>query len=86
MRGNLLNGITPRERRVTNDDAANPRTTLTCGLCAPVPVRSRFPEGCDDTGGCPPPVSRVTNRDHIAWAANIRLQPAAAGEILSRRG
>ena len=45
-----LNGITPSERRVTNDDAANPRTTLTCGLCAPVPVRSRFPEARDHTG------------------------------------
>jgi hypothetical protein len=44
MRGNLLNGIPTRERRVTNDDAANPRTTLTGGLDAPVPVRSRFPE------------------------------------------
>ena len=32
MSGNLLNGITPRERRVTNDDAANPRPTLTDGL------------------------------------------------------
>jgi hypothetical protein len=32
MRGNLLNGIPTRERRVTNDDAANPRTTLTGGL------------------------------------------------------
>ena len=32
MSGNLLNGITPGERRVTNDDAANPRTMLTIGL------------------------------------------------------
>jgi hypothetical protein len=31
MRGNLLNGITSRQRRVTNDDAANPRPTLTNG-------------------------------------------------------
>jgi hypothetical protein len=31
-RGNLLNGITPRERRVTSSAAANPQTTLTCGL------------------------------------------------------
>ena len=46
-----LNGITPRPRRVTSDDAANPRTTLTCGLWAPVPVRSRFPEARHDTGG-----------------------------------
>jgi hypothetical protein len=32
MSGNLLNGITSCERRVTNDDAANPRPTLTNGL------------------------------------------------------
>src|ERR1700687_4952051 len=32
MSGNLLNGITPCQRRVTNDDAANPRPTLTNGL------------------------------------------------------
>jgi hypothetical protein len=32
MSGNLLNGITWREPRVTNDDAANPRPTLTNGL------------------------------------------------------
>jgi hypothetical protein len=32
MKGNLLNGITSRERRVTNDDAANPRPTLSNGL------------------------------------------------------
>ena len=32
MKGNLLNGITSRERRVTNDDAANPQATLTNGL------------------------------------------------------
>lgn len=31
MRGNLLNGITSRQRRVTSDDAANPRPTLTNG-------------------------------------------------------
>jgi hypothetical protein len=31
MSGNLLNRITPRQRRVTNDDAANPRPTLTNG-------------------------------------------------------
>src|SRR6516225_6110781 len=31
MSGNLLNGITSRQRRVTNDDAANPRPTLTNG-------------------------------------------------------
>jgi hypothetical protein len=29
MSGNLLNGITSRERCVTNADAANPRPTLT---------------------------------------------------------
>jgi hypothetical protein len=32
MSGNLLNGITSRKRRVTNDDAANPQATLTNGL------------------------------------------------------
>jgi len=32
MSGNLLNGITSCERRVTNDDAANPPPTLTNGL------------------------------------------------------
>jgi hypothetical protein len=50
MRGNLLNGI-PRERRVTNDDAANPRPTLTYGHHAPVAGRARFPEGCDHIAG-----------------------------------
>jgi hypothetical protein len=44
MSGNLLNGITPRERRVTSDDAANPRATLTHGLIAPVAARPRFLE------------------------------------------
>ena len=42
MSGNLLNGLTPRLRRVTNDDAANPRPTLTNGQTAPVPGRPRF--------------------------------------------
>ena len=32
MSGTLLNGITSGKRRVTNDDAANPRTTLYNGL------------------------------------------------------
>ena len=32
MRGNLLNGITPLARCVTNDAAANPQATLTNGL------------------------------------------------------
>jgi len=31
-------------------------------------------------------VSGVSSRDHIAWAANKRLQPAATGAIMSRRG
>ena len=31
MRGTLLNGIPPPQRRVTSDDAANPRPTLTDG-------------------------------------------------------
>src|SRR6185436_9824427 len=53
MSGNLLNGIPPRERRVTSDDAANPRTTLKNGLGAPVPVRSRFPAAPDHTGDGP---------------------------------
>lgn len=39
-----------------------------------MPVRSRFPEARDHTGGpsCPT-VSRVTSRDPIAWAANTCL-------------
>jgi hypothetical protein len=41
MSGNLLNGITSRKRRVTSDDAANPRATLTYGLIAPVAARPR---------------------------------------------
>ena len=74
MSGNLLNGIT-REQRVTNDDAANPRPTLKNGHHAPVAGRARFPEvrhcTCGESG---PPVSRVSNRDRIAWAAKERVK------------
>jgi len=45
MRGNLLNGIAPRERRVTNDDAANPRTTLTFGLLSTSAGSASVPGG-----------------------------------------
>jgi hypothetical protein len=84
MRGNLLNGIPTRERRVTNDDAANPRTTLTCGLCAPVPVRSRFPEDAIILMHALPAVSRGTSRDLSAWAANMRLQRTSVVTRLGR--
>ena len=75
MSGNLLNGITSRQRRVTNDDAANPRPTLTHG----------HPRTSGGSGSVPggrhcihaPAVSRVSNRDHIAWAANTRMKPEA---------
>jgi hypothetical protein len=71
MSGNLLNGITPRKRRVTNADAANPRPTLANGHHAPVAGRARFPEVPSFylRWNCPA-VSRVSNRDHIAWAAS----------------
>jgi len=45
MRGNLLNGITPIARRVTNDDAANPRTTLTLGLLSTSAGSASVPGG-----------------------------------------
>lgn len=44
MSGNLLNGITSHERRVTNDDAANPRSTVTDG-------QSRTSDGSDSIPG-----------------------------------
>lgn len=74
MSGNLLNGITPRERRVTNADAANPRPTLEngqpthqwrVGLGSRRSVIIRALER--------PAVSQVPNRDHIAWAARERF-------------
>ena len=51
MRGNLLNGIPTRERRVTNDDAANPRTTLTGGLQRTSAGSVSVPGERDHTGG-----------------------------------
>src|SRR2546428_8583792 len=77
MSGNLLNGITSRKRRVTSDDAANPRATLTYGLTAPVAARPRFPEGRDHMPSTEPAVSGVTNRDPIAWAADHPPEPTA---------
>ena len=50
MRGNLLNGIPTRERRVTNDDAANPRTTLTDGLLRTSAGSVSVPGDRDHTG------------------------------------
>src|SRR5438046_10094638 len=77
MSGNLLNGITSRKRRVTSDDAANPRATLTYGLTAPVAARPRFPEVRDHIRSTEPgSFSAVESRSH-RWAANKRLQPKA---------
>jgi hypothetical protein len=56
MRGNLLNGITSRERRVTNDAAANPRPTLTDGL-------PRTSGGSGSVPGGPPLYARGTARN-----------------------
>jgi hypothetical protein len=76
MTGNLLNGIPTRERRVTNDDAANPRTTLTGGLQRTSAGSASVPGGPRSyRRRCYPAVSRVTNRDGIAWAANEQLAP-----------
>jgi len=72
MKGNLLNGITPRQRRVTNDDAANPRTTLTCGLLCTSAGSVSVPGGASSYSREAPAVSRMTSRDRIAWAANKR--------------
>ena len=55
MRGNLLNGITSRDRRVTNDDAANPQPTLTNGL-------QRTSGGSGSVPGGPPFYARRTPR------------------------
>jgi hypothetical protein len=46
MKGNLLNGITPRERFVTNDDAASPRPMLING-------QPRTSGGSGSVPGCP---------------------------------
>jgi hypothetical protein len=87
MRGNLLNGITSRQRRVTNDDAANPQTTLTGGLLCTSAGSASVPGGASSyPRAAPLAVSRMTSRDGIVWAANRRLQPSAAGAIISRRG
>ena len=70
MRGTLLNGITSRKRRVTNDDAANPRPTLTDG-------HPRTSGGSGSVPGGPPfyarglpqfPACRIAIP--IAWAAH----------------
>jgi hypothetical protein len=55
MSGNLLNGIPSCERRVTNDDAANPRPTLTNGL-------QRTNGGSGSVPGGPPLYARATAR------------------------
>jgi len=65
MSGNLLNGITSRERRVTNDDVADPRPTLSRGLI-------RTSGGSGSVPGGPPlyapgnacSFSRVESRSH----------------------
>ena len=66
MRGNLLNGITPIARRVTNDDAANPRTTLTFGLLSTSAGSASVPGGPSlyPALGVPPSFSRVESRSH----------------------
>ena len=79
MKGNLLNGITPRQRRVTNDDAANPRTTLTCGLLCTSAGSVSVPGGASSYSREAPAVSRMTSRDRIAWAANTRFAADGGG-------
>ena len=64
MRGNLLNGIPTRERRVTNDDAANPRTTLTRGLQSTSAGSVSVPGDRDHTGDDLP---RSFSRDESRW-------------------
>lgn len=74
--GNLLNGITPRKRRVTNDDAANPRPTLihrqprTSGGSGSVPGGAR-----ECTAPRSPTVYGVSNRDRNACGAGYRPPP-----------
>ena len=65
MSGNLLNGITSRQRRVTNDDAANPRPTLTNGH-ARTNVESGSVPGGPSLYGCVDACSfwRVESRSH----------------------
>ena len=73
MSGNLLNGITSRERRVTNDDAANPRPTLTIGQPRTTVATGSVPGGPRSVAQGTPTVSGVSSRDHIAWAASEAL-------------
>jgi hypothetical protein len=75
MSGNLLNGITPRERCVTND-AANPRATLTDGLTSTSGGSASVPGGLVILRPAVHLVSRVTNRE-VAWAANMQMEPGA---------
>lgn len=62
MSGNLLNGITSRERRVTNDDAANPRPTLTIGQPRTTVATGSVPGGPRSVAQDTPTVSGVSSR------------------------
>jgi hypothetical protein len=65
-----VNGITSRRRRVTNDDAANPRPPLTNGHVRTNAGSGSVPGGPPLYGCAHPAVSGVSDRDHSAWAAD----------------
>jgi hypothetical protein len=69
--------------RVTNDDAATPRATLTDGLTSTSGGSASVPGcSCESMRGHPVSawllVSVEMSRDDIAWAANPPLQPTGS--------